>query len=481
MSLFARIKALGLKRFLAILFLAAADVFVIAAPYYLKSLIPNLQLYLGVKEADISLMTSIIGWVTLLTQLPGGWLADKFSSRKLLILAVVITGFVTYWFGTLILCSDRINEQSLRAQYFLIFAVWGVSSTLIFWSPLIKLISQQTDKQNQGFIYGLQGSLNGVVGLIFVFLIGIIVTSVSTRYVTVDNVTSEVRYVIPFAVYVYIFGTILIGIGIGVYFFIAEKKSNEKSSISLKELFLVMQDWKVWALSFFILGMYMFQSTFAYYLNQMLVNTINFPVIALTVIGGIRLYGLRFFVSAWVSKWSDRLGSITLALILALFLGLILTVIFIFLPGVEGTGLMIYVQYSPVAKIVVAVFMVCLFFISSVLSWIMVTLRYAQVAEIQRPKNSYGAVTAVMSFIGFSSDAWFYQLAGSIQANPLYKVTDANNNEHTSQGGYQIIIAIGIAVSMLGLLAGFLVWYSNYRVMKTHNLRYFRWRELNNV
>lgn len=49
------------KQIIALIILAAADVFVIAAPYYLKNIIPNLHQHLGIKENDVAKLTSIIG------------------------------------------------------------------------------------------------------------------------------------------------------------------------------------------------------------------------------------------------------------------------------------------------------------------------------------------------------------------------------------------------------------------------------------
>ena len=132
-------QGMSTKQVIALIILAAADVFVIAAPYYLKNIIPNLHQHLGIREDQVAVLTSIIGWVTLATQLPGGFLANKFSSRWLLFYAVLSTGFITFWFGATILQSPNLSPDSLMLQYGFIFALWGVSSTLIFLNSLMKI------------------------------------------------------------------------------------------------------------------------------------------------------------------------------------------------------------------------------------------------------------------------------------------------------------------------------------------------------
>lgn len=482
LSMWAKLKSLGPKTIIGILLLGAADCFVIAAPYYLKSLVPNLQVYLNVSEADVSTMTSIIGWVVLLTQLPGGWLADKISSKKLLSIATIMTGVITIWFGTLIIKSRDLDYTNLKIQYFIIFGLWGFATTPLFWTPLWKLVSQQGNKDNQGLVYGLQGSLNGIVGLVFVFGIGTAVSQVieynaGNTAITPEALAAQPGLVVPFAIYIYIFAACLLLIGVLVFFFVVEKPTSEKFAVNIKTFARVLQDWKLWALSVFLMGMYMFQSIFAYYLNQMLANVLLMPTVALLVISGFRLYGLRFLVSAWIGKKSDSFRSLTLLLLITLTIGLVIVAIFLFLPGISPSGTLNYFQtLSDGYKLFAMIFMSGLFLISSFLSWVMVTLRYAQMSEVQIPKNSYASANALMSFIGFSSDAWFYQLGSAIASD----YTDPNTQVVT-QTGYQIIIGIGMIVALIGLIAGFLVYWTNNKQLSKHNINYFRWRALNNA
>lgn len=122
-NLFLSIKALGRKKFLAFLILAIIDFLTIGVPYYFRMLVPNIQNYLGVEEADVSRMIALIGSVTFITQLSGGYLTDKFSSKKLLISSVIITASVMFWFAGLILFHEGYSVTSLRYQYYIIYTI----------------------------------------------------------------------------------------------------------------------------------------------------------------------------------------------------------------------------------------------------------------------------------------------------------------------------------------------------------------------
>lgn len=77
-------------------------------------------------------------------------------------------------------------------------------------------------------------------------------------------------------------------------------KLAEKFKASLLQVWTSLKNWKLWMLSIFVMGMYTFQSVFAYYLIQMLQNAFLAPVVLVTILGGVRTYALRFAVSSYI-------------------------------------------------------------------------------------------------------------------------------------------------------------------------------------
>ncbi|MDJ1646124.1 MFS transporter [Mycoplasma phocimorsus] len=464
---------LTIRQIIALIILAAADVFVIAAPYYIKNIIPNLHLYLNITEDQVATLTSIIGYITLITQLPGGFLANKFSSKWLLWSAVFTTGLLTIWFGIIILESHnpKLTQQALFVQYAIIWSLWGISTTLVFWTPLWKLVSQQTTKENQGLAYGIQGTANGVVGLIFVFLTGILITTLWSPAVA----NTELK-ALPFAVYAFLIAAFLILTSFLVLFLVPEKpleKSKEKlSKLKVKkniiEIFKAMKNWKLWALSIFLMGMYTFQSVFAYYLVQLMQNAFLAPMILVTILGGIRTYALRTLVSTFVGKWADKFKSYILFLIITTAIGIFVVGALILLGFAAPT--------NKISKIWVVVLCAILFIMTGVLSWIMVTLRYTQIGEIHLEKNTYASSIGVLSFIGFSTDAWLYQITAAVG-----KHYTEINEKNTSVLGYQIILLICLGIALIGLLAALIVYISNVKELKKLGKINHRWRTLENA
>ncbi|WP_322876508.1 MFS transporter [Mycoplasmopsis felis] len=462
-----KLKGLTWKQIIALIILAAADVFVIAAPYYIKNIIPNLHTYLNIREDQVATLTSIIGWVTLITQLPGGFLANKFSSKWLLFIAVFSTGIITIWFGFNILYSSTQSPDSLFIQYAIIWGLWGISSTLVFWTPLWKLVSQQTTKENQGLAYGIQGTANGIIGFFLIFVLGLLVKDVWFPTVSKESST------IPFATYAFLIAGFLVTTSFLVLFGVPEKqmeKNTEKLTFqrikkSVLQVYKALKNWKLWALSIFVMGMYTFQSVFAYYLLQLIQNAYLAPTILVTVIGGVRTYALRTAVSTFVGRWADKFRSYVLFLIITLGIGIIIV------------GSIILLGYLPSSQnIALIVLSSILFILAGVLSWGMVTLRYAQVGEIHIEKNSYASSVAVLSFIGFSTDAWLYNVTGAV--GKAYTPEGATN---TSVTGYQIILLITLSIALVGLLAGLAVHIANTNELKKLGKTNYRWRTLENA
>ncbi|MEI2462141.1 MFS transporter [Mycoplasmopsis felis] len=462
-----KLKGLTWKQIIALIILAAADVFVIAAPYYIKNIIPNLHTYLNIREDQVATLTSIIGWVTLITQLPGGFLANKFSSKWLLFIAVFSTGIITIWFGFNILYSSTQSPDSLFIQYAIIWGLWGVSSTLVFWTPLWKLVSQQTTKESQGLAYGIQGTANGIIGFFLIFVLGLLVKDVWFPTVSKESST------IPFATYAFLIAGFLVATSFLVLFGVPEKqmeKNTEKLTFqriknSVLQVYKALKNWKLWALSIFVMGMYTFQSVFAYYLLQLLQNAYLAPAILVTIIGGVRTYALRTAVSTFVGRWADKFRSYVLFLIITLGIGIIIV------------GSIILLGYLPESQnITLIVLSSTLYILAGVLSWGMVTLRYAQVGEIHLEKNSYASSVAVLSFIGFSTDAWLYNVTGAV--GKAYTPEGATN---TSVTGYQIILLITLSIALVGLLAGLAVHIANTNELKKLGKTNYRWRTLENA
>jgi sugar phosphate permease len=59
-----------------------------------------LQEALGVTNTQLGVLTSVFGAVAMLTYFPGGWLADRIYTRKLIAFSMLATGFSGLYFAS---------------------------------------------------------------------------------------------------------------------------------------------------------------------------------------------------------------------------------------------------------------------------------------------------------------------------------------------------------------------------------------------
>lgn len=461
-------KDLNKKVIFRIMILAIIDLTTMAAPFYLKYIIPNIYQKLGVTQAQFDSLSAALGWVVLITQIPGGWLADKISNKKMLMLSLFLTSVLSIWWTILIQINDAtIKSSSLRLiQLYIIYIGWGFSTTFLFWTPLWKLLSQQGDEQKQGAIFGLQGTLNGLFGLIFIGLIGTIVTFAIAKF--------KIEW--PFFAFSYMLAAILFIMLIATWIFLEDKTTLKTTKQTLKQkivdLFKPMKNMRLWLLAFFVLGMYMFQSVFAYYMKE-LIAALGLGAIWVVILTSIRSYGVRMIVSGPFGKWADRRKSYILVAIWILLIGLIFAIIYTVMPGFNNW----YQNSTLVIRNTILSLMIINYLIVGIFSWLLVAIRYVQMIEIPIAKNSYASSIAIVSFVAFSVDAWFYQMASAIgkAAGDNDPVTGAYSIQTL-----QIILSIAIAIIILGLICGTICFLWNKKELRKIHQKDYRWRKLQN-
>ena len=347
-----------------------------------------------------------------------------------------------------------------------------------FWAPRWKLVSQNVTKEQQGVAYGLEGTVLGLFGLIFIAGIAtgitILTKNLQNQYGQNDFITK-----IPFLVFVYFICGMVFIMALLVWIFIPNKK-REETEIIWKEkiisLFQPMKFLRVWLCGIFVFGMYMFQSTFVYYMKDALTE-VGVTVGVVTILGGIRSYGLRFLVASPIGRWADKWKSYVLGLIFLLLVGMIACSLYVVIPSWGNAW---FLQSSKAVQVLFQVIMRLLFIFIGCVGWALLTLRFVQVGELPMEKNSYASTISLISWIAFTPDAWFNYVASAIGKLPNNSyVVDGHRNY--SLEGIQILLIIAIVCVLVGLIAGIIIYILNKRELKKLSKTSFRFRELGNV
>ena len=139
------------EKWLTMVLLCLSGSIIYWMPFLSEIFFVPMQDAFGFSKTQIGVLSSTFGFVSLIVYFPGGWLADRYPPRKLISIALVITGTVGFYFATL----------PSFAACVILHAVWGFAAALVFWSAMIKATRNWAGRKEQGRAFGtLEGGRN---------------------------------------------------------------------------------------------------------------------------------------------------------------------------------------------------------------------------------------------------------------------------------------------------------------------------------
>lgn len=130
---------------------------------------------LQITDVQMGTIGSIYGIFYVIVFVPSGILAEKFSTKKLLVITNLGMCLTTIWY----------SFYPGYTALLIIHALYGIFSVGTFWSPYLKAVRNLASEEKQGTIFGLSEGLRGVAQTIVSFIcLGVMgtLTSVSLGF-----------------------------------------------------------------------------------------------------------------------------------------------------------------------------------------------------------------------------------------------------------------------------------------------------------
>ncbi|NNE26087.1 MAG: MFS transporter [Saprospiraceae bacterium] len=232
--------------FLFLLILAGESVFIL--PFVLARIFrPTVLEAFGLDNFQLGVCFSIYGIVALISYIFGGPIADKYPPRKLIAIALWMTGL-----GGLVYATFP-SFMVLKILY----GYWGFTTIFLFWAPMIKATRVWGGSHSQGKAFGFLDGGRGLVGVLFgsvgVLIFSLFITSEISQ-ATASESQSAFKYVILVS------SGIVVLVGLLVWFFLKLESKVEKGiildKISISQLREVLRLPSVWLLMIIILCAY---------------------------------------------------------------------------------------------------------------------------------------------------------------------------------------------------------------------------------
>lgn len=362
------------KRRIVNVFIITCSLLVWSMPYISTMFYEQFLEAYSLTNAQSGLLISAFGASSIVGYMCGGYVADKFSCRKL----VATSSATTALLGIMVA-----NTHSFKVLL-IIYVGYGVTVTLLQWSSFLKLIlAQSSGPEEDGRIMGLFEAFSCIVNVGFAY--GVL------------TLLGKIMEVTGFKGVLYAFSAVLILVAVVILLVISEPEVNAQTdTFSFRMIPLALKHPGTWFQALIMLGIYMITNA-ASYMNPCLTQ----------VFGASTTLGVCFAIFARYGKnivgliggnIKDRTGKSS-------------TVIFIFIGGAAIAMIMLLcIPQSPKYLIPALLLMSAAIVISGCAR----PCLYTPIPECGVPMVYMGTAIGIASTIGYSGDLWYYTLCGSM-------------------------------------------------------------------
>ena len=374
---------------------------------------------LSLNNTEVGSLMSIYGVFAMLSYFPGGWIADKVSPRILITFSLISTGLIGLYFATL--PSYQIS--------LIIHALWGITTTLLFWSAIVRVTRNWAPTNEQGRAFGILQMGRGVSDILMSMPILAVFGILGSSYFALSMVIVQISLL-----------TIISGLI--AWFVLEDEDGGENSSVGtfnsgLREITTVLKLPVVWLIAVVVLAAY------SAYWGTYRFTSYSTDIFSLSVVAA----GAISIGKMWMSPpsallagfISDKIGIAKSVAIL--FVVLIFSfIVFAFMPGIPSL--------LPVMIVNVAIASLAVFALRGIY--------FALLEEGGIPMIITGTATGFISMIGFTPDV-FMPLIGGVLLDNLPSVE-----------GYRIFFLIVAGICGLGLMAALMI----YRIVINKDTRH---------
>ena len=382
------------NRWIIIIALGIASGLTFLLPFYFKYLFVEFQDKYLISPDSFEQIYIAYGLVALISYIPSGFLAERYSPKKLIPISLIISG-ATGLFTTF-------NLSFL--QLTVVFMVFAASNILLFWVSSIKFILSLGNRFESGRILGVFEGGKGIAGMIFTLLYFLFIV--------------PERAGINFIILVY--SILNIFMGIYLWWWLRDVEIKRTAPLKVKR---IIRSKKVWAIGGLIFLNYILYSNMVY-TNNYLYDLYQFSRVKIVFFACMRIYLFKVVVGPLSGYFVDKLGSALKLFILTFFIYIFTAIIYISTPS--NPELILFIMLNTL--------------VIAMLSTVFNTIFFALIPEFDLPINS--KIIGVVSAIGFLPDL-FYPVIGKNLINTYGNMA------------YKYFFLLNITAAIIGLVKSY--------------------------
>ncbi len=382
---------------------------------------PTFLKVFGLTNFELGSAFAAYGLVAMICYFAGGPLADRFSARKLMAIALFSTSLGGIFLATI---PDLFGLT-------ITYAFWGVTSILLFWAALIKATREWGGGDDQGKAYGLldggRGLFVAIISSLMVYLFSSFLP-LNVRNSTPEELRSAMQVVIL------TFSTLTFLIGIVVWWVIPESSSNHKlERLEWQKVVILMKKSELWMLSIIVICAYMGYKTtddFSLYVS----DAFDYDDVSAASVGTLSFW-IRPIAAIPIGFLADRFKASRMILICFLIMVIGSAIIS---SGVLTASLPVLIMLS------IAMLSAGIYGLRGIY--------FALMQEVKIPLVLTGTAVGIVSLVGYTPDVFAGPLMG-------YLI----DNSPGASGHQQVFMVLGI-FGVVGMLMSFLLMKKSQKV-----------------
>ncbi|KSV59641.1 MFS transporter [Acetivibrio ethanolgignens] len=416
----------NVKKWLTIIIVALAGGLITKLPYLRETYMEPLQAATGATKTQLGMIMSAYGIVNFICYFPGGVLADKFSSKKLIVFSCIGTALAGLWYWTM----------PGFIWLVVIHAIFAVTTVFTFWAAMVKSINNLGGPEEQGRLFGALEGGRGLIGTIAAF------GSVAAFNLAADSIGGMKNAILYYSILLLVAGVL------AVIFMVDDKPVRKevagKNPLNWHDFIEVAKMPRVWLCG--MLGICNYSALiFHGYVTAYLSEAFGLSDAVVANLSVIRTYFMMMIGAFVAGIISDKIGS-RIKFIQYAFVGMaVFASLYVLIPAGPGAVPLIVANF--------VVYGLCLYSIKA--------LYFSTIDEVMVPKKLAGTASGVISLVTYAPEIFLYTLSGNM--------VDRYAGTATPLAGYHHCFIAMAVLSVVGFVCGLVLRKMNQKAMAETN------------
>ncbi len=397
-----------------VLLLALCGEAIFALPFHVARFFrPTLLVALDLTHTELGTLQSAYGVMALLCYFPGGVLADRFSPRLLLSIALGATAVGGVYFATL----------PSYAGLLVLHLYFGLTTILLFWGALIRATRSTFSESRQGRAFGLLEGGRGILAAA-VATGGVVLLA----WEPAASLPGEARRA-ALSKIILVYTAVTGALGVATYLGLSDSgpqtpRDGPSGRFLLRRSLVWLKHPQLWLLSLVIVCAYCSYKAVDFY-SVYAVEAFGLDEVRASSLATLSVW-IRPFAALAAGILAERISASRLTFVAFVALGAC------YLPAMVIPG-----RHDLVSLLVVMVLS------TSLMVYAFRSLYFIIVSERGVPHDGTGTAVGIISVIGFTPDFFFPTLAGLL--------LDSNSGPD----GYRAFFGLLVGAALLGAVASY--------------------------